>query len=37
MSFRGAQSKQFLNATSGVAGIVDKIIGNWQYGGIHSP
>jgi hypothetical protein len=26
--------KQFLNATSGVAGVVDKIIGNWQYGGI---
>jgi hypothetical protein len=26
--------KQFLNATTGAAGIVDKIIGNWQYGGI---
>jgi len=26
--------KQFLNATSGVAGVVDKVIGNWQYGGI---
>jgi hypothetical protein len=26
--------KQFLNATSGVAGVIDKIIGNWQYGGI---
>jgi hypothetical protein len=26
--------KQFLNATSGVAGFVDKVIGNWQYGGI---
>jgi hypothetical protein len=26
--------KQFLNATSGAAGVIDKIIGNWQYGGI---
>jgi hypothetical protein len=26
--------KRFLNATSGIAGVVDKIIGNWQYGGI---
>jgi hypothetical protein len=26
--------KKFLHATSGAAGIVDKIIGNWQYGGI---
>jgi hypothetical protein len=26
--------KQYLNATSGAAGVIDKIIGNWQYGGI---
>jgi Carboxypeptidase regulatory-like domain len=26
--------KRFLNATTGVAGVVDKVIGNWQYGGI---
>jgi hypothetical protein len=26
--------KQFLNATSGAAGVIDKIIGNWQYGAI---
>ncbi len=26
--------KPFLNATSGLAGVVDKVIGNWQYGGI---
>jgi len=26
--------KQFLNATTGAAGVVDKIIGNWQYGAI---
>ena len=26
--------KQYLNATSGVAGVVDRIIGNWQYGAI---
>ena len=28
------RGKQFLNATTGAAGVVDKIIGNWQYGGI---
>jgi hypothetical protein len=28
------RGKQFLNATSGAAGVIDKIIGNWQYGGI---
>ncbi len=28
------KGKPFLNATSGVAGVVDKIVGNWQYGGI---
>jgi hypothetical protein len=26
--------KQFLNATTGAAGVVDKIIGNWQFGAI---
>ena len=26
--------KHFLHATSGAAGVIDKIIGNWQYGGI---
>ncbi len=28
------RGKRFLNATSGAAGVIDKIIGNWQYGGI---
>jgi hypothetical protein len=28
------QGKKFLHATSGAAGVVDKIIGNWQYGAI---
>jgi Carboxypeptidase regulatory-like domain len=28
------RGKQFLNATSGAAGVVDKIIGNWQVGAI---
>lgn len=28
------RNKQWLNATTGAAGVVDKIIGNWQYGGI---
>ena len=28
------RGKQFLNATSGAAGVIDKIIGNWQYGAI---
>jgi hypothetical protein len=28
------QGKRWMNATSGVAGVVDKILGNWQYGGI---
>ena len=28
------RGKQFLNATTGAAGVIDKIIGNWQYGGI---
>ncbi len=28
------RGERFLNATSGAAGVVDKIIGNWQVGGI---
>jgi Carboxypeptidase regulatory-like domain len=28
------KGKRFLNATSGAAGVIDKIVGNWQYGGI---
>jgi hypothetical protein len=28
------RGKQFLNATSGAAGVIDKVIGNWQYGAI---
>lgn len=28
------RGKHFMNATSGAAGVVDKILGNWQYGGI---
>lgn len=28
------RGKRWLNATAGAAGVIDKIIGNWQYGGI---
>jgi len=28
------QGKRFMNATSGAAGVADKIFGNWQYGAI---
>jgi len=28
------RGERWMNATSGAAGVVDKILGNWQYGGI---
>ena len=32
--FPFGRNKKFLNATSGIAGVVDKIIGNWQTGAL---